>query len=188
MLPRGYKTRKAAQVAAFFAIKAGGVISLLKLVKLLYLADREHLAKYDLPILFDCFVSMPHGPVVSMTYNFINGTGPEQEQQDWDSFIKARSGYNIGIQKHVKDEDLDELNRSERKTLESVWQEFGYKEKFELRDWTHDNCGEWEDPHGSSMPIPYERVLKFLGKKNPELIVKEIEDIRAMDFAMEPLR
>ena len=39
----GYDVKKAAQVAAFFAIEAGGKINILKLTKLMYLADRDHL-------------------------------------------------------------------------------------------------------------------------------------------------
>ena len=50
MTLHGYSARKAAQVAAFFAIKEGGAINVLKLAKLLYLSDREHLSQYDFPI------------------------------------------------------------------------------------------------------------------------------------------
>ena len=50
LLP-GYDVRKAAQVAAFFAIKAGGKINKLRLVKLIYLADRQFMIRYDEPML-----------------------------------------------------------------------------------------------------------------------------------------
>jgi hypothetical protein len=52
-----YNVRKAAQVTAFFAKKQGGAIDVLKVAKLLYCS----------------IVSMPHGPVTSMTLNYING-------------------------------------------------------------------------------------------------------------------
>ncbi|MGA9893403.1 MAG: type II toxin-antitoxin system antitoxin SocA domain-containing protein, partial [Xanthobacteraceae bacterium] len=75
----GYNVRKAAQITAFFAKKEGGSIAVLKVAKLLYLADREFMAAYDLPMLFDELVSMPHGPVTSNTLNYINGM---EEQRD----------------------------------------------------------------------------------------------------------
>ncbi|WP_217127084.1 hypothetical protein [Hydrogenophilus thiooxidans] len=32
--------------------------------------------------------------------------------------------------------------------------------KWEIRDWTHKHCPEWEDPQGSSYPIPFERLAQ----------------------------
>ena len=49
----GYNVRKAAQVVAFFAIRQGGRINVLKLSKLVYLSDRAFVEKYDVPILYD---------------------------------------------------------------------------------------------------------------------------------------
>jgi len=184
----GYKTRKAAQVSAFFALKQGGSINVLKLMKLLYLSDRAHLAEYDSPILFDYFVSMPHGPVESLTYNAITGGAPEP--QEWDNFIAGRGigEYEISVRENISPENLDELSRAECKTLEAVWEKFGHMTQYQIRDWTHSHCGEWEDPHGSSAPIPYARVLKFLGKKQAEKIAEKIEDLRNLDTALENAR
>lgn len=179
----GYSPRKAAQVAAFFALQAGGAINVLKLAKLLYLSDREHLARYDLPILFDKFVSMDHGPVTSITLNYISGC--EEDRDDWSSFVSDRAGYDVGVASDdLKVEDLDELSDAEIDTLQAVWEKFGGMGKYEIRDWTHDHCGEWEDPHGSSSPIPYERVLKFLGKEHSAEIDRHIEAVRGIDKAL----
>ena len=35
--------------------------------------------------------------------------------------------------------------------------------KWEIRDWTHENCAEWKDPKGSSNPISYEALARALG-------------------------
>ncbi|HTH08426.1 MAG TPA: Panacea domain-containing protein, partial [Acidovorax sp.] len=64
-----FNERKAAQAAACLLHKAGGSLSVLKLMKLMYLAERRSLKKYGDTITGDAFVSMPHGPVLSMTYN-----------------------------------------------------------------------------------------------------------------------
>ncbi len=77
MTPIWYNARKAAQVAAFFALSEGGKINVLKLVKLIYLADRSAMEAFEAPILNDKFVSMDHGPVNSITLNLINGLGDE---------------------------------------------------------------------------------------------------------------
>jgi uncharacterized phage-associated protein len=175
-----FNVRKAAQIAAFFALKEGGEINVLKLTKLVYLADRRHMELYDYPILDDELVSMPHGPVNSMTYNFINGYS---EEAGWDEFISDRVAHKVGLTSSISPEQLDELSQAELDTLEQVWQSFGDMTPFQLRDWTHENCPEWEDPHGSSNPIPYERVFKYLGKKHAEELESEIKENRVLSSA-----
>jgi uncharacterized phage-associated protein len=179
----GYNVRKAAQVTAFFAKKQGGAIPVLKVAKLLYLADREFMSKYDFPILFDHLVSMPHGPVTSMTLNYINGM--EEQRDSWGDFVEARAGNTLGIARpDLSEDDLDELSNAEVHILEFVWDKFGHMTPWQLRNYTHQNCPEWEDPNGSSNPIPYERVLKFLGKEHSSDIAHEIDSLRSLDKSL----
>lgn len=176
---QGYKVRKAAQVAAFFAMKEGAKqINVLKAVKLLYLSDREFLSRYDIPILWDRLVSLPKGPVNSITRNFVSGLDSDDS---WDEFLTARENHLIGLRKaDLSTLDLDELSKAELKTMEDVWARFGSMNGFELVEWTHKNCPEWEDPLFSSEAIPYERVLKFLQKPNASALAEAIEEDRTL--------
>jgi len=168
-----FNVRKAAQVAAFFARAEGGRINVLKLVKLIYLADRKHLGAYDWPILNDKYVSMDHGPVNSIAFHYINGC--QLERDSWEPFVTDRDQYEIGMaREEMTDDELDELSKAELKTLNEVWAEFGGMTKYQIRDWTHKNLPEWEDPEGSSAAIPYERILKFLGKDHAAELDAEI--------------
>lgn len=45
------------------------------------------------------------------------------------------------------------------------------------------NCPEWEDPHGSSDPIPHERVFKFLNKPDSQALGRDVEEHRAVSRA-----
>src|SRR5258706_12187035 len=102
-----FNTRKAAQVVAYFAVKQGGNIDVLKVAKLLYLADRHFMDKYDVPILHDRMVSMDHGPVTSTTLNLINGMFGDLPE--WREFVAGRAGYRVGAARKVTPEALDEL-------------------------------------------------------------------------------
>jgi len=176
----GYNVRKAAQLVAFFATKQGGRINVLKLSKLVYLSDREHMSRYDMPILFDKLVSMDHGPVNSLTLNHINGMSYD-ERPEWTAFVSDRSEYEVGTSKpDIGIDDLDELSDAELDVLEYVWLTFGHMGKYQLRDETHRLCPEWEDPHGSSELIPYSRVFKFLGK-NGDVLAERVDTIRSLD-------
>lgn len=178
----GYNVKKAAQVAAFFAIAEGGRIGVLKLVKMIYLADRKFLELYDEPILTDQYVSMEHGPVNSTTLNHINGLFGKVDA--WEAFMTDRDNYKVGLSREdISVDDLEELSAAEIEVLEAVANEFLRFDGFAVRDYTHKHCPEWEDPNGSSNPIPLERILKFLGKENPDAILGEILSQRSLDIA-----
>lgn len=174
-----FNIRKVAQIVAFFARQQGGSINVLKLTKLVYLADRRNMQKFEFPITGDNLVSMDHGPVNSITYNCINGM--EGERGDWETFVTDRAGYEVGLaQASLPDEALDELSEAELETLHEVWAEFGHMGKYGIRDWTHKNCPEWEDPKGSSASIPFARVFKYLGKDHAEQLEESIRSDREL--------
>lgn len=158
-----FNVRKAAQVASFFALQERGEINILKLIKLIYMADRKFMELYDVPILNDQLVSMPHGPVNSLTYDYASGT---EEAPEWSEFLAGRAGHMVGLARALDEQDLDELSRAELRVLNAIWAELGHMDRFQIRDYTHDNCPEWEDPNGSSSPIPYSRVFNFLGNQH----------------------
>jgi uncharacterized phage-associated protein len=180
MTPVWYNARKAAQVAAYFAKAQGGKINVLKLVKLIYLADRLALETFESPILADKFVSMDHGPVNSITLNYVNGLSDDRDE--WAEFVSDREGHFVGLaDSELKVHDLDELSGAEIKILALVWDRHGRLNQFEVRDFTHKNCPEWEDPKGSSEPIPLERIFKFLGKRDSAELAAKVEAERYID-------
>ena len=176
-----FNARKAAQVVAYLANKApNGRMNILKAIKLVYLADRESLRQSGFPILDDDRFSMPHGPVNSTTLRLANG---ELEEASWSELIEDRSNHELSVTDAGKICDWDELSDAETQCLDTVWQEFGHMEPFALRDWTHDpkNLPEWEDPNGSSFPIPIRRILQNLGVENANVHGHVIEDHRRVN-------
>lgn len=180
-----FNKRKAAQVAAFFSNREGDEIAVLKLTKLIYLSDRQHMDSHGFPILNDKLVSMTHGPVNSITNNLVNGNIP---CKDWDDFVSDRLEYCVGATKRFSEDDLDELSDAELTSLHAVWDRFGAMDKWEIRDWTHSNCPEWEDPNGGVSDIPYIRVFKFLNKQNAEELASNICEEQEMDRVFANLR
>jgi uncharacterized phage-associated protein len=184
MILPGYDIEKAAQATAFFALSAGGAINVLKLSKLLYLAEREFMSRYDEPMFYDRLVSMPDGPVASITLNFVNG---ELESPQWSKYVAPRAGYDIAASNGISLEDLDALSVADLEVLRALWERFRGFDRYKLRDWTHDknNIPEWIDPRGSSDVIPHERVFQFLLKDNPTELKEDIDNYRAMKKAID---
>ena len=162
-----FNERKVAQVAAFFLDKRDGRMSNLKLMKLLYLADREAMWRYGAPISGDRMVAMPHGPVLSLTLDYMDGH-LESSPGGWDDWVSDLENHELSLKRQVSRDTLDELSEAEIDVLESIWSQFGRMSRWELRDYTHKHCSEWQDPNGSSLPIRYEDVFIALGRSEAD--------------------
>ena len=170
-----YSEKKAAQIAAFFIFKAGGQTEILKLIKLMYFAERESFARYGEPLTGDSLFSLDHGPILSNTLNHINNL-TDSEPGGWETWIKDRENHIVSLQ---DDSDptgkLILLSDADLEILADTWAKFGGFTASQLRNLSHEKCEEWEDPNGSSLPITYSRILKCVGYKDPD-IVKELLD------------
>ena len=175
-----YNSAKAAQIIAYLALKNDArSINMLKAIKLVYISDREALKRYAMPMLDEPRASMPHGPVNSLTYDNAKG---EVEDERWSAILDDRANHMIGVKPDIVVDDLDELSDAEVEVLDDVWGRFGAMNQWQLVDWTHksDNIPEWEDPNGSSNPIPLERVLHAVGIENTEQHAEFLRDRSAI--------
>ena len=174
----GFRSRKAAQICVYFATKnkgreSKGTIEKLKLIKLIYFAERRFLSKYHHPMLFDELYSLPHGPICSSTLNGINGVIHDEL---WSNFI-ARSGNIVVAIKNLNQADLDEISNSEMEVLSITWAEFGKMIPSELRNYSHKHCPEYTETEKSRIPISYEQIFEALGEKDAGEIAREIDDM-----------
>lgn len=184
-----FDERKAAQAAACLVHKAGGKLPLLKLMKLMYLSERLSLERYGDTITGDSFASMPHGPVLSMTLDHMNGALQSQDG-GWETWIADRAENSLVLrdQSMIRspEEDLLALSDTDLECLGEIWEKFGHWDKYKLRDYTHsDACPEWEDPKGSSRPIPTSRLLRAVGYKpdQVEALTKRLHEQRYINAA-----
>jgi uncharacterized phage-associated protein len=187
-----FDERRAAEAAAFLLFKAGGRLPLIKLVKLMYLAERLSLQRYGEPLTGDRLVSMPNGPVLSMTYDHINGALPSIEG-GWDTWVADRAGHVVALRDESKvrspQQDLLRLSGSDLEVLGETWEQFGHWDRWDLVKYTHSEaCPEWEDPDGSSLPIPYEKLFIKLeySAEQAAALVQRLSEQRALNSAMRP--
>ncbi len=179
-----FNERKAAQVATWFLRQSGGNMAHLKLIKLIYLAEREAMAKHGMLITGDRFVSMPHGPVPSQTLNLLNGE-MQNGTDGWDMWISDKANHQVALRPRENADTLDELSSAEIAIFESVWAKFGHLDQWKLVDYLHDakNCPEWKDPDGSSLQITYQQIFEGLGRSTEEAgaLASRLEDQRNID-------
>lgn len=172
-----YREDKAAQVAALFLKLRGNAMYHLKLIKLLYLAEREALLRWRRPIIFDNYVSMPLGPVVSETYRLLNGESPTKGI--WGETVSAPANHKVTL---IEDPGNESLSEAEESLINEIFEKYGKMSRWDICEMTH-TFPEWVDPKGSSIPIDYKDILKGAGKTDIEIasIIEEIENIALMD-------
>jgi len=154
-----YKQERATQAAARLLKLRGGSMSYLKLLKLLYLADRKALLEHGRPITYDRYVSMDHGPVLSQTYDLILGEQSPGTRSYWREYISEPANYEVSL---LGDAPNGELSAAQERILDDVFEEFGRMGRWEIVELMH-TLPEWEDPRGSSIPIAIRDVLRALG-------------------------
>jgi uncharacterized phage-associated protein len=172
------------QMAAYLLKKRGNRMAFIKLIKLLYLAERKAVSKWGEPISGDHFVSMPHGPVLSQTYELIRSQPAPGEVSPWHDLIKDEDNYEVSLSRDV--EDFDELSKAEMRILDEIYAEYGKMGRFQIRDFTHDCCQEWEDPNGSSFPIKLESILRAMGRDEEQ--VKALSELNQEQRYLEQVR
>lgn len=177
-------------MAAFLlAQQPGNSMPFIKLIKLLYLTDKSGYDTLGYSISGDHPVSMPHGPVLSQTYDLIKGNPASPEA--WDHWIKDEANYCVSLKSPYNSvEDLDELCPAEVDLLTDVNEKYGKMEAFALVDYLHNECTEWKDPNGSSFPISVADILKDLGKSNEEIqnVTQREREWRSLDQACASLK
>ncbi len=190
-----FEAVKAAQVAAFFLIKArerDASVTVLKLMKLMYLAERESYRQYATPMIGDALFSLPHGPVLSNTLNLINSTPDERQGgEQWDELISERDGRYLYLRNDAPIQQIDdllELSEADLDILEDIWENFGRLPAIRLREYTHDpkHCPEWVDPNGSSLPISIETMLESMGY-SPEAVQRIFDNMQQMAFIQQKM-
>jgi len=140
-------------------------MSCIKLLKLLYLADREALLRWELPITGDCFVSLDIGPVVGRIYEFLGGEPAPNSARIWGRFISAPDHYEVHL---LADPGSGELRAPEVSLIDEVFEQHGRNDRWSLVEYTR-ALPEWTYPNGSALPIEYRDVLKSAGKTEAEI-------------------
>ena len=173
-----FKQARTTQLACEFLRLAGGRMSYMKLIKLLYLVDRRSLLARGVPVTYDRYVSMRNGPVLSETLDLINYGSSPPEQSYWETYVDQDTRYEVSLK---GDCPADELSDAELELVRSVYAEFGMMGRWAVVAHVH-HLPEWRDPGDVRvLPIRYEDIL--VHEKTPDESDQIIDDLRAMGAA-----
>ena len=146
-----FNDRKTAQAAAYLLQLAGGELNYMKLIKLMYVADREMLLAHGMTITGDKMVSMKNGPVLSRVLDFINEGARPNNPSAWFEYVGPPKSYSVAL---LKRDETDELSRFELGLLKKTFDKYGSMEKWAFVELLHDILPEWVDPGAWSVQFP----------------------------------
>ncbi len=175
-----FKFDKALQAAAYLLRReVTHQMNYMRLLKVLYVADRESLRRTGRPITGDAVAALERGPVLSEVFDLIKGS--HLRSPDWSNFIQKTS-YDVRL---VQEPGVANLSRFEVELLEQVAQENRDRDEWDMVEYTH-TFPEWvkNDPGKSSKWIPLHDILEAIGRPADEA---DIEDDAKAERAFEHL-
>lgn len=153
----------------------------LKLLKLVYLADRLALAKLGRPITFDSYFSLPHGPVPSRTMDLASDEPDPLVASYWHRVIaRGPTHYDVKL---IDESSVpnDQLSDAEEAVLDEVFDQYGHLYRWDLVRFTH-TLPEYRDPQGSRIPIDLADILRAQDVSDDD--VQDIMDAIAAEQAL----
>ena len=161
-----FNTEKAVEVLLYIVEKSPNIYNALKV---LYFADKGHLARYGRLICGDSYVAMRHGPVPSGVYDlvkYVRGDGfwhidvPVNE-------AFAVQGHNVIPHRQV---NLDFLSESDIECLDAAIEQYAHLSFARLKKLSHDDAYKAADQNDF---IPLTAIVKTL--PNSDLLLDYIE-------------
>lgn len=137
--------------------------SIMKLLKLLYLADRRALILWGSPITGARPWGMEHGPVLSEVYDLIKGSSKGYASTgQWNKYIKRIDKETVEM---IGDTGEYELSRAQQEVLDEIYAKYGRWTASQLSKYTHELL-EYHLPTGGRKlrALNYEDVLRDSGK------------------------
>ena len=183
-----FDINKIIQIVNYLLKRNDGRVNYTKLIKLLYIADKEFFGQWDISITQDSYESMSNGPVLSKTYDLIKDEIVSPEQAQWNCLF-TKDGYDLIL---LGDNNLPTslLCEAEIQMLDEIDEKFKDYSYSDMIEYTHryDLFPEvkWEEAGYSSIDLSIENILISL-KRTPEEIEAISQEIHSQQKVIEIL-
>lgn len=146
-----------------------------KLMKLFYFLDFMHVKKYGVPVTYDTYVKLEHGPIPNTIMNLVNTACDDIDSSVLSDILRFETPEGTQMKraqaiKKITDTDLKNFSESEIRTLQTVCQRFGDKNTKFIEDASH-NEAPWIESELFD-EIPYTLATK---DKDCEVSLEEIK-------------
>lgn len=150
----------------------GHIVGKLRILKLLYIADRDGIRDHGWPLLGSKMVAMDHGPLHSAVLDLINGKHIDEPK------FSAHFDVAGHIVEMVDDPGVDQLARAEIERLQELCHRYSEVNDWELAQHVTHEFPEWRNCYraGTSTPIPMEAIIDAVGRSGDKKAI--LDDLR----------
>ena len=171
-----YEDQRIKEVLLYILSKTG-VVDYYHLMKILYLAERQHLAKWGEKITTDDYYALPHGPVPTRIYDALKAVKEENEGFLADVLTVEKDMPNVTP---LRTPNMEYLSKSEVEALDNAIAKNIVKSFAELEQMTHDEYYHKALANGRKMSI--EDIARSGGAS--EEMIQFIREEMAFDKAL----
>ncbi|MDE6549573.1 MAG: SocA family protein [Muribaculaceae bacterium] len=148
-------------------------VDYIKLFKILYFAQRDHLAKYGKVIVDDSFRALKHGPVPTYTYKGLQIAEGKSLEGDFSNFLKSlkvreKKVYATSLP------DMDYVSGAEKRSLDASIDKYRNIDPYDLSDLSHDSA--WKEAIERMQDDPQKNFITIIDMARAGNASKEMVD------------
>lgn len=147
-------------------------VDYIKLFKILYFAQQDHLVRYGKVIVDESFRAVKHGPVPTYTYKALQIAEGKPLEGDFNEFladieVRDKKVYTTSLP------DMDYISGANRKCLDAAIAKYKDADPYDLSDLSHDDA--WEQANTRGKDDPQKNFMTIIdiaraGKASEEMI------------------
>ena len=137
-----------------------------KIFKIIYFADRQHLAEWGRPITGDTYIAMDAGPVPSRMYDMLKIVRGDSYLPDTEGLGRFFKVENWMYVLPLKDADLNKLSKNEKDALDDSICKYASLSYDEIKEKSHDIA--WRST-ARDFSIKWEDIAREAGLDSEEM-------------------
>ena len=137
-----------------------------KIFKIVYFADRQHLADWGKPITGDTYIAMEAGPVPSRMYDMLTMVRGDSYLSDVEGLGRYFQVENWMYVRPLADADLNKLSRNEQEALDDSIRKYAGLSYDEIKEKSHDVA--WRST-ARDFSIKWEDIAREAGLDSDEV-------------------
>lgn len=148
-------------------------VDYIKLFKILYFAQRDHLATYGKVIVDDSFRALKHGPVPAYTYKGLQIAEGKPLEGDFKDFL---TNFEVREKKvyAMSKPDMDYISGADRRSLDASIEKYKDIDPYDLSDLSHDSA--WQEAIQRMKDDPQKNFITLIDMARAGNASKEMVD------------
>lgn len=157
-------------------------VDYIKLFKILYFAQQDHLVKYGKVLVEDSFKALKHGPVPTYTYKALQIAEGKPLEGNFEEFLTGIEVHDKKVYTSAKP-DMDYISGADKRCLDAAIAKYKDIDPYDLSNLSHDSA--WKEAMERIQDDPQKNFITIIdmaraGKASEEMVnyIREKQIIR----------